>query len=290
MKRHVLAFALCAALAGTTPAHAVFDDLELGPQARGLGGCASGLSHDATGIAYNPAGLHALERRDFYASMFQPFGAEFTRANFFAFAMPTKKWGSFGVGYTDFRVEYQDVTLSVERSFTVSHAFLAMEDVSSSLAFGYSLNVYNLDYPTVSVSGFDLGSETAFGVDVGVQARLHERTTAGVFAKNVNNPQVGDPVANDLPQRISGGIAYRPYDGVITAAEIEKTIGEDVQIHGGLEFEVAEPLVLRAGAQTKPSLFDVGAGIRYRNVLVDVTYTHHPVLDATLRYGLGVRF
>lgn len=289
MTRLLRALALFTALAAS-PAWAVFDDLEFGPQARGLGGCSSGLSGDATAVVYNPAGLHALEKKDFYASMFQPFGTDFSRANFFAYAMPTPKWGTFGVGYTDFRVEYRGTVLSIERAFTVSHAFLAMNDVSSSFAFGYSVNVYNLDYPTPSVGGIDLGSETTIGLDVGIQAKLHERTTAGIFAKNVNNPEVGDPVAHDLPQRIAGGIAYRPYDGVVTAIEIEKALGEDMQFHGGMEFEIAEPLVLRAGAQTNPGLFDAGVGLRYRNVLVDFTYTHHPVLDATLHYGLGVRF
>ena len=138
--------------------------------------------------------------------------------------------------------------------------------------------------------GYDLGSETTIGVDIGFQATLRERTTAGIFAKNLNNPAIGDPVENDLPQRISGGIAYRPYDGVVTAVEVEKQVGEQVQFHGGLEFRVAEPLVLRFGAQSEPNLFDVGAGLGYRNAKIDFTYTHHPVLDATFHYGLGLRF
>ena len=165
-----------------------------------------------------------------------------------------------------------------------------MEDISSSLAFGYSLNLYNLDYPTASVTGLDLGSATTFGLDLGFRATLHERTTAGFFAKNVNNPQLGDPVASDLPQRLSGGLAYRPYDGVVTAIEIGKALGQDLQVHGGIECEVAEQLVLRAGGQSNPDLFDVGAGIRVKGFGVDVTYTHHPVLDGTVHTGIGVRF
>jgi hypothetical protein len=57
-----------------------------------------------------------------------------------------------------------------------------------------------------------------------------------------------------------------------------------------MEFRIAEPLCLRFGAQSKPNLFHVGAGLSYRNVKIDVTYTHHPVLDATLHTGLGVSF
>lgn len=272
------------------PAHAVFDDLEMSPRARALGGAYAGLSGDAQAIYYNPAGLAALEGRDLRGTVFQPYGLGFHQANAVSFAMPWKDLGTFAVGYADYRAEYEGTVLSIERTFTFGHALMLMEDLSSSLAFGYAINLYNLDYPTPSVSGFDLGSQTTVGVDVGFVATLHERTTAGVFAKNLNNPTVGNPVEDDLPQRVSGGIAYRPYDGVITAVEMEKELGEKIQFHAGVEFKVADPLALRFGASTQPNLFDVGAGLGWRQVQVDLAYTHHPVLDGTIRYGLGLKF
>lgn len=270
-------------------AHAVFDDLEVSPRARALGGSYAGVSGDAYSVFYNPAGLADLDHRDLRGSTFQPFDLGFHQANAIAFAMPLRDWGTFGLGFSDYRAEYEGTTLSVERTWAFSHAVRLMEDLSSSLAFGYNVNLYNLDYPTYSLSGLDLGTQVVMGLDVGFVARLRERTTAGVFAKNVNNPTIGDPVEDDLPQRVSGGIAYRPYDGVVTAAEIEKKLGEDVQFHGGFEVQVLEPLTLRFGAQTKPNLFDVGIGLEWQQVQVDLTWTHHPVLDHTIRYGLGIR-
>lgn len=273
-----------------SPGHAVFDDLELSPRARALGGSYAGLSSDAYAIFYNPAGLANLEGRDLRGSYYEPFNLGFVRANALAFAMPLHEWGTFAAGYSDFRVEFDGTMLSVERTFTFGHALMLMEDLSSSLAFGYNINLFNLDYGPPSVSGLDLGRQWSVGLDVGFLARLRERTTAGVFAKNLNNPTVGDPQEEDLPQRVSGGIAYRPYDGVITTVEVGKELGEETQFHGGVEFKIVEPLALRFGAQTKPNLFDVGVGLAYRQVQVDLAYTHHPVLDETLRYGLGLKF
>jgi hypothetical protein len=287
--RRTTAVGVGLALLLAAPAHALFEDLEMSPRARSLGGAYAGLSSDASGIFYNPAGLVGIEGRDLRGSWFRPFDLGFHRANAVAFAMPWRDWGTFGVGYSDYRAEWEDEVLAVERAFTLSHALVLMEDLSSSLAFGYNLNLYNLDYPALSVSGLDLGSQTTLGVDVGFLATLRERTTAGVFAKNLNNPTVGDPVEDDLPQRVSGGIAYRPYEGVVTAVEMEKQLGEDVQLHGGVEFRVVEPLSLRFGAQTKPNLFDVGVGLEWQRVQVDLAYTHHPVLDHTIRYGLGLK-
>ncbi len=271
-------------------ADAVFDDLEVGPRARGLGGSYAGLSDDATGLFYNPAGLVGVESMDAYLSVFRPFNYGFSQASVAALAIPTEDWGTIAIGYSGFRVDYEGTVLSAEHTFTLGQSLMLMEDLSSSLAFGYAVNVFYLDYPTLSVGGYDLGSETTYGIDIGFQARLRDRTTAGVFVKNLNNPAIGDPVESDLPQRISGGMAYRPYDGVVTAVEVEKEVGEDIQFHGGVEFRIAEPLVLRFGAQSKPNLFDAGAGIAYRDVKIDFTYTHHPVLDATFHYGLGLRF
>lgn len=275
---------------GAAPAHAIFDDLELSPRARGLGGSYAGLSGDAAGVHYNPAGLVNVTDYDFYASLFYPHDQRFLLVNTVAVAIPAGNWGTVGFGYTDFRVDYKGTTLSIERTVTFAHGIQLMEDISSSLAFGYALHVYNLDYPTVSVSGLDLGSETTVGLDIGFTARLRERTTAGVFFTNVNNPEMGDPVATDLPQRVSGGFAYRPYEGVITTAEVEKELGEEVQYRGGAEFRIADPLVLRFGASSKPNLFDIGMGLTYSSAKIDITYTHHPVLDQTLHYGLGLRF
>jgi len=269
---------------------AFFDEEELSARARALGGSYSALSGDAAGVHYNPAGLVDLPGIDVQASTFDPWGAAFARVSELAAAMPTERWGTFGVGYSDFKVRYQDVTLSVERTVTLSHGFTVMEDLSSMLAFGWSLNLYNLDYPTPSVSGYDLGSETTFGLDLGVFARLRQRTTGGVYFTNVNNPEMGDPVSSDLPQGVRGGVAYRPYDGVVTTFDIGKQIGQDIRYFGGIEFRVAEPLHLRFGAQSKPNLLNVGIGLNYSNLKLDIAYSHHPVLDPTLHYGLGLRF
>lgn len=275
---------------GAAPAHAVFDDLELSPRARGLGGSYAGLSADAAGVHYNPAGLSDVKDYDFYTSLFFPFDQRFLRVNATSVAIPAGSWGTVGFGYTDFRVDYQGTVLSIERTLSFAHGFRLMEDISSSLSFGYAVRVYNLDYPTVSVSGLDLGSATAVGLDLGFTARLRDRTTAGVYFTNVNNPEIGDPVATDLPQRVSGGFAYRPYEGVITTAGVEKQLGEDVQFRGGMEFQIVDELALRFGASSKPNLFDVGAGLTYSKAKIDFTFTHHPVLDYTLHYGVGLRF
>lgn len=281
--------ALGIGLSTAPPALAVFDDLEYSPRARALGGAYAALSDDASAVFYNPAGLVNVDGIRLHGSIFEPYNYGFHRANAFAVAFPTESWGTFAVGYSDFRVDYLSRVLTIERAFTVSHGVTLMEDLSSSFAIGYNLNVYSLDYPTPSVSGLRLGSENTYGIDIGFVARLRERTTAGVFAKNVNAPAIGEP-EHDLPQRVSGGMAYRPYDGVITTVEVEKELGKDTQFHGGVEFRVVEPLSLRFGAQTKPNLFDVGIGLDYRQINVDFTFTHHPVLDETFRYGIGLLF
>lgn len=276
---------------GVGPAEAVFDDLEYSPRARAMGGAYAAISDDASALFYNPAGLIHVNSYDLQGVFFEPWNLGFVRANAISFALPLREgWGSAGIGYTDFRAENDGTVLSIERTVTVAHGFTLMEDIGSTFAFGYALNLYNIDYPTPSVSGLELGSQSTFGLDVGFLVKLRGRTQAGAFIKNVNNPSIGEPVETDLKQRLSGGFAYSPYDGVITTVELEKELGEDTQFHGGVEARISDPLYLRFGAQSKPNLFDAGVGLVWQQVRVDLTYTHHPIFDSTFRYGLRLSF
>ena len=183
------ALAACLVLGRAPTALAVFDDLEVSPRARGLGGSYASLSDDADGVFYNPAGLVNVEEYDLFATIFQPHNLAFTKTNAVALAVPTDSFGNFAFGYQDFRVEYEGTTLSVERAFTFAHGLRLMEDLASSFSIGYALNFYNLDYPAMSVSGLSLGSESTFGLDVGIHVELYERTSAGVFLQERQQPR-----------------------------------------------------------------------------------------------------
>lgn len=266
-----------------------FDNLVLSPRAQAMGGAFVALSDDETAVFTNPAALALQEKRGVYSSYVDLYGYDFLKLGSAAAAVPTG-FGTVGVGARYLTVEYGGNELETEYSVTAAHGFTVMQDSHSSLSFGYGLSLFGLSFPTESVSGEDLGSANAMGVDVGVLGTLRGRTRFGLFVKNLNNPKMGDPNAKDLPQWFTGGVCYSPYGGVQTAIELQKQDNEDLRACGGFEFEINDYVTLRGGLQNQPNRMSAGFGARWQMVRLDYSYTSHPVLPGTHHFGLGVTF
>lgn len=272
----VLCLILCASL------NAVFDDYEPSVRARGLGGAFHSLSNDANGIFYNPAGL-IKSSEHLSISYSRIFSNDFQILKTAAFTMPLPgSAGSVGIGLQALDVEYLDVDLMSEKHYSVAHSFTLMRDVHSEFHIGYSANVYHLTMDT-------FGNATTFGVDLGALAILHHRTRLGFAVKNLNNPKIGKE-RHELPQRLSMGITYNPYQGVQTAFELKKPYGEATQIHTGAEVEVHEMLTLRVGLRNHPGSFSCGATFKVQNIMIDYALNTHSVLRNTHHFGIGYGF
>ena len=270
-------------------ASGVFDNLILTPRARALGGAFVALSDDETAVFTNPAGLAEQSTIGVYGSYVDLFGYPYFDLGSVSAVVPTS-YGTFGIGGRMFKVEYNEVELETEYTMSVSHGFSLMEDIHSSLAFGYTANLYGLSYDADSVSGEDLGSANAVGFDVGVLGTLRGRTRFGVFMKNINNPKLGETDVEDLPQWFTAGVAYSPYGGVQTSLELQKQDDEDLRACFGIESEVTDFITVRAGLQNNPNRLSAGFGARWQMVRVDYSYTSHATLPGSHHFGLGVAF
>lgn len=267
----------------------VFDNLDLSPRARALGGAFVALSNDETALWTNPAGLAEQGGVGVYTTYADLYGYDFLGLGSVAATFPTHL-GTFAVGGRLFGAQYHGVDLESEYTIAVGHGFTVMKDIHSSLAFGYVVNLYGLSFDAQSVGGEDLGSANAFGLDFGVLGTLRDRTRFGFFVKNWNNPKMGDPDAEDLPQWFTAGVAYSPYGGVETAIELQKQDNEDLRGCFGLEFAIADNLTLRGGLQNEPNRLSLGVGTHWENVRIDYGFTTHETLPATHHFGLGYAF
>ena len=289
--RTIIALAAVAVLLMPCAADAegVFDNLILSPRARAMGGAFVAVSDDETAVFTNPAGLADQEGIGFYGSYVDLFGYSYLNLGSVSAVVPTPK-GTVGFGARMFSVEHNGVDLEKEYTITVGHGVSLMRDVHSSLAFGYAANLYGLSFEAESVSGEDLGSANTVGFDVGVMGTLRGRTTFGFFMKNINNPKLTGTDDEDLPQWFTAGVAYSPYGGVQTSLELQKQDDEDLRACFGVETEVTDFLVLRAGLQNNPNRVSAGFGARWQAVRVDYSYTSHATLPGSHHFGLGVAF
>ncbi|MBD3367592.1 MAG: hypothetical protein GF405_05405 [Candidatus Eisenbacteria bacterium] len=292
MRKVTAGAVLCAALL-LTPAVAsaagVFDNLNLSPRARAMGGAFVAVSDDETAVFTNPAGLAEQEGVGVYGSYVDLYGYDFLDLGSVAARVPTK-YGTIGVGGRVLAVEYGGVDLERETTLAVAHGFTVMKDVHSSLSLGYAVNLYGLSFGAEDLAGEDLGDATTVGLDIGVMGTLRTRTSFGFFLKNFNNPKMGEPDAEDLPRWFTAGVAYNPYGGVTTSLEFQKQDTQDLRACFGLEFEIAEYLTLRGGLQNQPDRLSVGFGTHWRMVRIDYSYTSHAELPGSHHFGAGVSF
>ncbi|MCD4829358.1 MAG: hypothetical protein K8R90_08055 [Candidatus Cloacimonetes bacterium] len=269
---------------------AMFDDYEPSPRARAMGGAYTAVASDANTAFYNPAGLVFLqnEARLGYSHILD---CDFIVLKTAALAsILPRNFGTAAIAIQALDCDYLETNLDSEKIYRLAHGFTLLDDVYSQVHVGWSASLYHL-----AIHGF--GDDTAFGLDFGALAVLHQRTRLGFSVTNINAPKVGVDSRHELPQRLSAGVAYEPYPGVLTTIELKKTFNtatesEDTitQYHAGCEVTLFERLFLRAGVRSQPSSYSMGMGLDVRGILIDYAYNTHQVLGGTHHFGMGYSF
>ena len=261
----------------------VFEDFQPSARARGMGGAFTGVSDDVSALFFNPAGLvqtnfgiivggAQLQNQEF---------AEF-KTLAIGYRLP-KGLGTVALGGRLFDVDFEDATLMAEQTFSLGHAFTLVSDIHSQIFFGYSGNLYRLSYD-------EEDPEDAIGVDLGAMAILHQRTRLGFSVQNINQPQLGNQNQIELPRKLAMGVSYIPYEGVTTSVELRKDFANKTEFMGGVEAQLFEPFVIRAGVHQNPASWNAGATFRVRGIHVDYAFSSHSVLDGTHYFNLGYKF
>lgn len=272
----VVPLALAALLLTTLPARAAFEALETDPRARSMGGAFTGVGGSYLAAYHNPAALSAVENWQVGVSYVQPYGVGFLKLTTAGVSgrLPGRL-GGFGLGFRRLGTSWRDQSLDEQNTFTVAHGFELLNDISSRVSLGWALHLYSLSFgPTIT--GADPGSATSVGLDFSGRVSLHNRTSVGFEAQNLNNPTIGDVDVEELPRRVIGGVAYQPYAGVMTTFDLESQLGEKTRFRGGAEFELTDFLALRAGVATDPGVYSAGAGVKWHGMEFQYGFSSGP--------------
>jgi hypothetical protein len=279
MMKKILTSALIALF--VTLCYGFFNDYEPSAKARGMSGAVTATSDDFLGIFYNPAGLKYAENT-VGATFYHLHGNDFSAVTALGGSFMTTL-GTIGVGFQQMAVEYYDINLMSEQKFSVGHAFYLNKDIHSEVSFGYSANLYSLSY-------HELGSEMAVGINAGMIAILHQRTRMGFMLSNINKPKMGESEKHEIPQMLAVGLAYIPYQGVITAIDLKKNWEGATELRSGVEVEIHPVFKLRMGVRNNPASYSFGAGFEMLGVTLDYGANSHAVLNITHHISLGYKF
>ncbi len=156
-----------------------------------------------------------------------------------------------------------------ERLISAGYAMRFADRISGAARFDlYQISIEN--YGSAMVPGFLIG----------VQFRLGSTVTLGTTVRNPVRIATHD--ALEMPSVLTLGLAYQPSDAVAVFAEVEKDIDFPPRMRLAVEYQVAEPLVLRAGAAGNPGTFHAGFGLRVRPALrIDIAASYHTYLGVT---------
>ncbi len=295
--------------------------LEYGPAPRslGIGKAFVAVADDAQAIYFNPAGLFQLNTHEVLVAHAQLYGA---RLEHIAYVLPTREFGSFGIGILNFGAEgldsrtpwnqqYQPAVFS-ENAYQVAYAY----NPSYFLGLGGTLKLI-----TKNLAHF---TGVGIGADAGVLIKFQGPFSLGFTVQNLIRPVVTlHNLSDHYPRTYRLGTAVRLIGNraLITAEVIGKILPEyaveyrevsgesipvynptgkwklDHSFHGGVEFAIIpDVLIHRAGVDGNEISFGLGLRRIWGRMAVGVDYAfllHYRSsfrLSPTHKIGINLNF
>ena len=268
MKKFILLFVFFL----STSAAFAYDFIHpMGGRAAAIGG-ASVASQGLWALQNNPAGMANLDCFSFGLYYENRWLLPETAYKCGGLALPTK-FGCLGLSFYQFGSSKYS-----ENKFGLAYA----KDFGRYLQIGLQL-----DYLLLHV-GNEYGNYRAITFEMGLQSQVTDRLTIGAYVFNPVSFRLEQTLNHErLPIVMRLGLAYRFTKDFIGECEIEKdTQREGVSLRGGLEYEAAKNLYLRAGVQTNPGILSFGVGYAIRFVQINVAGQLHNQLGASLQVGM----
>ena len=274
----------------------VSDYAYFGADASALAGAVVASPGGSWSMAHNPAGITEVENLQFSFGSGNLFGFSWLPAYHMNAIIKLPVLGNAGIAFYQINTSYQDVELSSEQTLSIANGYTLQEDNNSHLSIGFTVNLVQWELGNsagVSGDGTDglaLGSLRSFTFDLGVQSSLREKYRFGAAMKNINSATIGEGTsAQVLPRRLDFGITYLPLSDLNTSIALQRILGNNqIQIKGGIEYDLNASLKLRLGIQANPNRLGAGFSLDLLGFMLDYGMLTHPVLPIT--HQLQLRF
>lgn len=161
------------------------------------------------------------------------------------------------------------------------------------LGYGYRLGLVSIgaraDLLQVSIEG--LGSRRAVALSLGGQAEvIPQKLTFGAYLYNLNQAKLAQYQDERVPTVLRAGLSYRPGSKVLLVVETEKDIEQAADFKAGLEYQLIDALMVRAGFATLSEQATGGLGLRLGRLRLDYAAGYHNVLGLSQHLSVNLRF
>jgi len=252
----------------------------------GMGSAFAATADDPLGVLWNPAGLPWMEQNQLTFETAQMF--EGTSVNGAGFAVPGSWFPSLGVSMVSLRSGDFERTNDINDNLGSFHEgetaylFTVARAVSTRAALGANLKVVQQTIESFSAGGF--------GADAGALLQLTRDLRLGVSVLNLGGPSVTlRDSPEKFPMQVRAGVALGVLGGRgQVAAELDRTDGAALRLHGGTEYWIQPTFALRVGYDDDRAT----GGLSYQlgpRMRLDYGVADHP-LGLEHRIGLSMRF
>ncbi len=272
------------------------------PRSMGMGETGAGLANDAISALFlNPAGMARLTYPE--AAFSYNHWYEGINLQHFAYAHPTRDWGTFGLGGSIMRVQsFQgfdnsgvkagEVTAQ-DFSFKASYARRVWSQTDD-LRYGVFAGAggkyarSSLDTARAVAAMGDAGVIVVWPLGPGAIA-------AGASALSFGQNFQFDREKEKAPTVYGAGVSYAvPVygDPLVVAYDVKKPRYESVRHHAGFELRIAHVLAWRLGLTSHQSLgfgYRAGVGFRIKNLDIDYALANYGRMGFTHLMGVSLR-
>jgi hypothetical protein len=250
------------------------DNYPVGARAAGIANASVTLT-DAWACFHNQAGLAYLKNTVTGASFDNRFSISDLSTKGFVFASPLKA-GTFGLSASVFGYSKYN---EKKAGFTYAKKF--GEKVSAGL---------QLDYLNTFIGDEYYGSKSSFVVEGGLLTEPIKDFKLGFHIFNPTRAKLAEYADERIPTIVRVGVSYTFSEKVFWNAEEEKDIDQQAIFKSGIEYHINEPLFLRVGISTNPTLVSFGFGIRMKQLSFDAASSYHQVLGFSSSFSLNYEF
>jgi hypothetical protein len=178
-----------------------------------------------------------------------------------AVAVPSKL-GNFGV-----QVNYSGFKNFTENKFGLAYA----RSLGSKMDVGIQFNYYGYRIPAY-------GNASAIYAEAGAVFHVSDKLNAGVHVYNPMNAKLGKYNDEKLASAYKFGLGYDASESFFVSGEISKEEDKPVNVTAGAHYQFAKQFFARVGFLSESSSVFAGAGVRFKNIRVDVAGSYHPQL------------
>ncbi|MDI6642287.1 MAG: hypothetical protein QME68_08280, partial [Elusimicrobiota bacterium] len=260
--------------------NAAFLDYGWGVRPEGMAGAFTAIADDTNAVFYNPSGLAELTTKEGNLMYTKPLlGLDGIDIAFMhcVFSYPADKYGSFGLGITQYGVNriFYENTVILGYGYNIAKLVEFNRKLHLGINLKYLLWTVNLDEeikklddPVVKKGN----SKGAPSIDFGLLSEPVGKLKVGFLARNINSPDIGLYYENKVPAEFRLGVAYN--FGDLGRFE-DFTPAVDIS-HRAQEYQEDSKLQYSLGIETWLSFHTFGLRLGFNKTDITIGTSYYP--------------